>query len=514
MKRLHFFLISIIAYQPILAQEPDDALRSAFFTQNGTARNMATGGAMGSLGGDISAANVNPAGIGLYKTREFVFTPSFNFNKNKANYRGTDTATKNNSFITGPIGFVFGGVPKYAGSWASYAFSISYNQLANYNNHIQYSGYNDYSSFTEKYLEELTRDRADTNAALSNYIFGSSLAFRTFLIDTALVNGQIGYKSLVPVSSVTNTSSGVNQTYNSDTKGGYNEVALSIAGNKKDKLYMGASLTIPIISYHRIFSYTEKDATNNPNNNFSYFTYNETFNSSGVGIGLKLGAIFKPTESWRVGLAVHTPQLINFKDEIRSSIIANTEGYAGTKSENSDNLNNGNPGVRNYNLLTPWRAIISASYVLGEVEDVKSQKGFVTADIEYVDYKAAKYSAQDQSNLGLVSYYDMVNATIKTNYKGNINMRLGGELKFDPFMVRLGAAFYGSPYADNSLKANRTIFSGGLGYRNRGIFIDMAYAYTIAQDANFPYRLNDVKNTFAVIKNNMGNLILTFGVKF
>ena len=59
----------------LFAQIPEDALRFSFFPQNGTARNMAIGGAMGSLGGDITANFVNPAGLGNYKTGELVFTP-------------------------------------------------------------------------------------------------------------------------------------------------------------------------------------------------------------------------------------------------------------------------------------------------------------------------------------------------------------------------------------------------------------------------------------------------------
>jgi hypothetical protein len=71
MKHYLYILLLFIA-SGAAAQLPDDALRTAWFTQNGTARNMATGGVMGSLGGDITANHVNPAGIGLYKTREFV----------------------------------------------------------------------------------------------------------------------------------------------------------------------------------------------------------------------------------------------------------------------------------------------------------------------------------------------------------------------------------------------------------------------------------------------------------
>ena len=70
-----FFLLLFAVATTTQAQNPEDALRTAWFTQNGTARMMAIGGAMGSLGGDITANHVNPAGLGLFKTREVVITP-------------------------------------------------------------------------------------------------------------------------------------------------------------------------------------------------------------------------------------------------------------------------------------------------------------------------------------------------------------------------------------------------------------------------------------------------------
>jgi hypothetical protein len=90
------------------------------------------------------------------------------------------------------------------------------------------------SSFSEQYLEELVRDKADTNAALSNYIFGSSLAFRTYLIDALTGPGGAvtGFQSLVPIST------GVIQRYDATMRGGYHEIALGLAGNMADKLYV------------------------------------------------------------------------------------------------------------------------------------------------------------------------------------------------------------------------------------------------------------------------------------
>ena len=90
--------VAILFATNLFAQQPDYALRTAWYTQNGSARNIATGGVMGSLGGEITANHVNPAGLGLFKTSEFVMSPGMNFNNNKFNYRGSDSSSsKNNS---------------------------------------------------------------------------------------------------------------------------------------------------------------------------------------------------------------------------------------------------------------------------------------------------------------------------------------------------------------------------------------------------------------------------------
>ncbi len=506
----YLLFISFFYCASLLAQTPDDALRTSWFTQNGSGRNTATGGVMGSLGGDITANHVNPAGLGLFKTNEFVLSPGFNLNNNKFNYRGTDTSAQKNNFNYGATGLILSSSSDYKRKWTSSAFAISVNQIANYNNHIQFTGFNNMSSFSEKYLEELTHDKADVNAALSNYVYGSSLAFRTYLIDSISGAGGVltGYQSLVPLST------GVNQSYDAITSGGYHEIALGLAGNMDDKMYVGGSLVIPVISYNREIVYSEKDATSNPNNNFSSFEYKESFSSRGIGVGMKLGMIYKPKEYWRIGLAFHTPQLIGYKDEIRSSMITNTEGYAGIQSESSNNLNSGNPGKSEYNLITPYRAIISASYVFREVKDVKKQRAFLSADLEYVNYRGARFSAANKSDKALVDYYTLMNDAIKEYYKANFNFRVGGELKFDVFMVRLGGGYYGSPYVDANLKADKIVASGGIGYRNHGIFIDLSYAHAFQKDVQFAYRLNDKPNTFASQTGARGTVMATLGIKF
>ncbi len=80
-------------------------------------------------------------------------------------------------------------------------------------------------------------------------------------------------------------------------------------------------------------------------------------------------------------------------------------------------------------------------------------------------------------------------------------------------MVRLGGAYYGNPYSDAALSSNITQLSGGLGYRNKGVFVDLTYAHILNKDVNFPYRIQDKANTFATYNNTRGNLMLTLGFK-
>lgn len=504
-------LISFFVSEIIHAQEPDDALKFGWFAPNGTARNLAIGGAMASLGGDISSNTINPAGIGLYKTNEFIFTPGFNLNNNNINFLDNKSTQSKNAFAYGTTGVVFGMPSRYKGPVASTAFSISLTQLASYNNHTYYKGFNDYSSYSEKYLEELVRDGANENAALSNYIFGSSLAYRTYLVDTFTVGGQLaGFRSLVPIST------GVQQERDEDTKGGMHELSFAFASNMADRLYLGIGINIPFMFYNRDLTYTEKDISGNENNNFDFFTYRENYKTSGAGINARLGLIYKLNTAVRIGLAFHTPSLMQLTDKISSEITANTESYAGLKTSSSNELNSGNPGEITYRLTTPYRAVGSVSFMISPLEDAKKQRGFITADVEYVNYRGVRYSVlpENSDDLASVDYYKSLNDVIKDYYKGNINVRVGGEIKFYPWAVRLGGAYYGSPYADKNLNADRIMASGGIGYRNKGFFIDLTLSETFNKDVNFPYRLNDKANVFAETKNNRANILATIGFKF
>ena len=516
MRKLLFLIIGIAAYNNIFSQSPDDVIRNAWFIPNGTARSISVGGAIGALGGDITSAYVNPAGLGFYKTKEAVISPAFLFNNNKTDFRGTSLNNiKRSGFQLGATGVVVGG--KINNSGQSTAFSISINQLASYNNKISYEGLNDYSSYAEQYRDQLADNNADVNSASNDYPFGSSLAFFTYLVDSVADDSGnvIGYKTLSPVGN----GNVVKQQYSEIDKGGLYELSFGFASNDKDKIYLGASINIPLSFFNQDIVFTESDAGSDIHNDFNYSTLTQKHSLNGFGINGRIGIIYKPQNSLRLGLAFHTPSFMSFTDKLHVEMTTDTEDFQGVLTSKSSDFPNALEKT-NYNEITPYKIIASAAYVFREVENVKLQKGFITADIEYVNHRGSRFSQQEDDNgyqdPAVDDYYHSLNDIIKSYYKGAFDFRLGGEVKFSPLAIRLGAAYYGSPYNDKNLKANRILFAGGLGYRNYGMFVDLTFTETFNKDVNFPYRLNPAykANTFATLKNQRANVLLTIGIKF
>jgi hypothetical protein len=503
------FLLTMLGAR---AQEPADALRYSWLTPSGTARSQATGGAMVSLGGDLTATFVNPAGIALYKTNELVLTPGFSFDNNKASYLGSKETKSASEFNYGATGFVFATPGSRNGSWRNFSFSLGLNRVADFNNKFYYNGTNNQSSFSEKYLEELIRNNVtDPNEAANDYPYGASLAFNTYLIDTIQdVNGSVaGYRSQAT------PQTGVIQEQTTTTNGGITDFALGGSANLQDKLFMGASIGFSWLDYEQQTLYKESDATGDKNNNFNYFTTEEYLRTKGLGINLKLGLIYKPVEYVRLGFAIHTPTLYDLEDRYSTTITTDLEGYAGqgTLTQSSRDFNDGMNGEYAYRFTNPWRFMLGVSYVFREERDVTRQRGFISADVEYVNYSDASFNTQDYYG-GSDPYYDDLNETIDQIYRSAFNFRLGGELKFNTLMVRGGFAWYGNPYEDEPFPASRMNISGGLGYRDKGKFIDLTYVHQINKNGYYPYRLDQGFYTPVTVNSAAGTLLLTVGFKF
>jgi hypothetical protein len=515
MKKILLITFNLFLTATLFAQEPADALRYSWITSGGSARQQAVGGAMTSLGGDISATFVNPAGLGFYKTGDIVISPGFNFLNNNSTYLGRTETDKKNNLSFGASGVVLGtGLDTRKNDGSGVAFSIAFNRTASFGSNLLYRGLNTQSSYSQKFLEEIQNNNdKDANSVASNYPFGTSLAFNTYWIDTIAggTSGNFQFQTRAPIAT------GLIQENVIETKGGITEVALGLAANNKSKYFYGVSLGIPVVYYNRSSAFTEADATSNVNNKFDFASITENLTTSGAGFNLKMGFIYKPKEFIRLGLAVHTPTLYFLSDKYNASVTANTEGYQNQLEQSSTDITGGDDARFQYHLVSPYRIMASASYVLREIEDVRKQKGFLTADIEFVNYKASSFTTDPEgdNSQSTKDYLKQLNKTIDNTYKPAFNFKAGGELKFTTIMARLGIAYYGNPYKNlgHNEKGSRFQLSGGLGYRNKGVFVDLAYVHTMGKDVHFAYRLQNSPFSGASIKSTNGNVLLTLGFK-
>jgi hypothetical protein len=491
------------------AQIPEEALRLSWYHPSGTARNMAIGGAMVSLGGDATTNDINPAGLAFFKTSDFVITPGFRFGRDKGSFRGTNsTAASKSGFQLGTSGFVFGGL----GYRSRTAFGLTVNTIANFKQEVFYKGQNDYSSFAEPLADEfassgLTIDQALNN---SNISLQTKLALYNYLVDTAMVNGS------TQVIARSEGTSLLNQENLIESTGGITEIALGVGHEINKKVLLGLSLGIPIVKLDRRTYYRESDATNNTSNEFGYMAYDERLSLKGVGVNLKAGVIFRPKEFIRIGIAVHSPSLMTLRETTRSGMAVDLENVPApippTDSVASSVFTNSESTTNKYDLNSPTKIIISGAYVFREVENVTQQKGFITADVEYTNYSWMQFAPPDANTSK--DFYRPYNQAIDAIYKSALNVKVGGELKFKIVMLRAGFAYYGNPYKDTHLKGKKMNISGGLGYRNKGIFVDLTYVHRLNKDVNFPYRVNAPRaNTFSELKDNGGSLFLTVGFK-
>ncbi len=509
MKRILLFISLLFLAGTTIAQEPVDALRYSMLGHGGTARSRAIGGAMTSLGGDIASATLNPAGLGFFKTSEFVFTPSFSFNNNRINYLDEKSNAKKSGMALDNIGLVMARPGSMDGKWRNYTFGFGFNKTAQFANRTRLRGTNTLSSFSEKYLEELINNNVtDPNDAATRFPYGSSLAFNTYLVDTIAGPGNTvdGYRSLAT------PQTGVVQEQDITTKGYINEFYFSGSANYMDRIYIGGGITFSKLSFERNSTFKETDATSNKNNNFNYFSTEDYLRTEGMGIGIKLGVIVKPAEQFRLGVAFHSPTLYNMKDLYTSKVTTDLEGYAGNGvlNQSSLDLENDLPGEFQYDFSNPMRIQFGLSYVLREVEDVNLQKGFISADIEWLNYGRSKFTS---STNGSADYINELNQATRDLFSSALNMRIGGELKFNTLMTRLGFNYMGNAYALSSPKNRQMNISGGLGYRNFGFFADLTYVHQLTKDFTYPYTLANGFFAPGFINGSRGNIILTVGFK-
>ncbi|MEI7661114.1 MAG: hypothetical protein WCK34_02895 [Bacteroidota bacterium] len=484
------FILSLLiatACLSVNAQTAEDALRYSRVFYSGTARFNGLSGASGAVGLDISTFATNPAGIGLYKNSEATITLAPAFSNTSSSYNGNNSSDFTGNMGLGNAGVVLNLNPlgkNSSGSVKSINVGIAFNRQNDFNNRIVIHGVNNTNSMMQGYVNTLngSSEYIAPASLQDNYPFDIGLAYNTNLLGYDPVSKL--YYCDAPVG-------GVIQDKTITTSGSMNELDLSVGGSLEDKLFLGMTLGISSINYVESSIYSETRADTSIHNFYS-FNYRYDLHTRGTGVNLKLGLIYIPANWIRLGASIHTPTWYpNMRDEWYSSMRSTF-----SDSTNWSGAQDSPIGTYDYQMLTPFRAMGSLAFVFGRI-------GLISADYEYVDYSRARFNSTDDN-------FTDVNNQIKSSYQSWGTVRIGTEWKISNFRLRGGCAYYSDPYKSEQNKSDRIQVSGGIGYRGKHYFADLAYVWT---KMNQDYYLYDLANP-APVTYKTSSLLATIGFRF
>ncbi len=485
MKKL-YFLLTVILLLPftLSAQNEDDALRYSFLTFGGTARSLGLAGAFGAVGADFSTLSTNPAGIGLYKSSEFTFTPSLFAGKSSTNFGKTYEDQRYN-FNFSNVGMVLAfpaNTELTRSGWKYFQFGFGINRNQDYNNRMVINGENHQSSLLDQWVKLANGKAWDELDA-----FDVDLGYWTYLINPDSAAGENQWSTAVPAG-------GLLQRKDIDARGSMNEWVFTLGANYDDRLYFGATLGFPFLNYHEESTYQEEALADViGTDQFRNFSYHQNLDVDGSGVNFKFGMIFKPVDFIRIGAAVHTPSYFYNLHENYSSSVNSEFDDGKTYTKDSPE------GKYDYKLNTPMRAMGNIAFIFG-------QYGLISVDYEFVDYSESRFRSSDAE-----VYFD-VNDAIRNKYTTASNLRVGGEYRIDQFTLRGGYALYGNPFKSGINDSERTSYSGGIGMRQDNYFLDFAYVYTGWKQDYYMYSSKLVgpsKNEYSA-----HNFLMTLGFKF
>ncbi|MGB0887178.1 MAG: hypothetical protein ACPGSL_03550 [Vicingaceae bacterium] len=488
MKNLTIYtLLFLMLINVLKAQNEFDVLRYSELDHYGDARFIAMGGSFGALGANMSALSINPGGIGVYKSSDFSFTPAFNYAYSESSTDGSLVTDGKLNFHFANVGLV--GNFKASGKWETVSIGIGYNRTSNYNSNISINSTTNASSLGN-FTDELNVNTGIFEDDIYNeFPFSSSLAYQTFLVNP-IAGDSLKYNHVFA------NSSNIKQSTNYKTRGGSGEMYFALGGNYLDKLYVGALVGVPTVRYVYDRTYTESADPSDTLTEFKSYTVHDYVKTTGAGVNLKLGLIYKATDWLRLGTAFHTPTVLTLTDKYKTDVSSEKKDGTGFVDESPS-------GSFNYTVTTPYRFVTSASVVIGN-------KGVVNVDYEVVDYASARLS--EDKEYGQSADFSFENNNIRNNFKFAQNLRVGTEIRFDPLRVRLGYRLQGDPLTGNfGFNSGASIYSGGLGIKMDSYYLDMAYSL---KSKNVETIINANENEFATTNLKEHYITFTLGFRF
>ncbi len=443
------------------AQNEEDALRLAYTRPGGTARSAAMANAFGALGADPVSAMLNPAGLGLYVASEISITPAFEVNDASSLYYGSTSGGTASRFHMSDMALIMNTPMPKGSTWRSGTFGIVFDRIASFHWDQQAMG-DVRGSIVDAFVNEANGTPSDLLD--ENFPFTSFLAWETrgINLDTTVTNGYLGAN---PPGTLTRQQPGIR------SEGATNNTSFFYAANYDDRFYIGAA--IGVVGTHFTRYMTHGEVALEEGVPLRSLTYQEDLTTRGNGIDVKVGAILRAAERWRIGAAFHSPMWMNMNDAFYRRMTTSFGDGTGHSSTSPD-------GIFSYRINTPMSLLFSLAYVVG-------QHGAVSVDYEVKDYGRTRLRRSDE----LADPYDFSaeNAALESTAALSQSVRVGTEWRADPWYFRGGWGYWPDPYASTDARHGLplTQYAAGLGWRNQRVSLDLGFTYAQRGTGFFPY---------------------------
>ncbi len=506
MKQLYPFFIIILLSLSINAQSFEDAWRYQKDNLTGTARFTGMSGAFSSLGGDLSAVSLNPAGATTFTTNRITGTFSLYNVSNNADYFDQYKSNNYNSFDDRFIGFdQLGAVWVFksdVSDWNKIAMSVNFNKDTDYGNNIRIAGVNDAgNSATTYFVENANSVPLQDLELVDDYTSDYKWLGENY--DYGAQQGYLGYQAYV-INAI-NPSDDNNTQYvanaNYDKVRHYNKIAttgnkshfdFTLAGTYQNKLQLGFGFTAYSIDYteHNSIEEDNYDTTSD----LQYLKLQNTLRVEGGGFGIKLGAIYKLTHGIKLSLAYHSPEWFEIDEYMKQSLH--------TEMINND-IFDIKPDVENE--FAPYKIITPSKFIVG-VSTVINKKIVLSADYTYQNIANIHFKEKDAD--ADTTYFDNLNDEIADTMQPVHKLNFGGEIKLDKLFLRGGGFLSTSPLKNTQDAYAYNGYSAGLGYNFGTFVIDFAYMYRSEQITKNILTLPDYSNV------NIDSNKYLFGIRY
>ena len=467
------------------AQTIDDAIRYSLRDRIGTARSFGTANAMSVLGGDFGSVAINPAGMATYKSAEVQFSPGFFFGPSTSQLtRSTrESGDGNRTNVMIPSASYVNMKRLLDKHWKHTSFGIGFNRVMNYNRNFTYSGDQDFS-IAQLFIEQSNGINPDF---LDEFVGGP--AYDAFITTYDTYTGT--YFADIDRTTV------VNKMQEVDQRGGIDEFTVAFGADYENKFQLGAAVTFPIVSFKEKKSYVETLA-NHPV--FNSLEFEENLTASGGGVAIKAGIKYIIAKRIHLGAAFHSPTWMRITEDFDNRAVYDYSFDPDIFPEAGPGEGLSPLGTFEYDFRSPWRAIGGLGVIVGKA-------GFISADIEYVDYSTSQFTISADP-----AYEFQLNEEIKNELGDALALRIGGELRIDNWRFRGGLGLSESVYANLS-GFEDSFYSVGAGIWFNRLFIDAAFRHQTKEQRYSPYTLAAGPSPIVTSDLNENNVIITVGYK-